>query len=182
MAALRSLVLLLLLLLAASACGGDGEPSEATPVATADDPANSEQNDSDDAGAANVADQQAPGQAVASVDGLSFTLTEPGALDCTITDDAITFSFRIGDNEVTLGAGANRYDEWLGNVNLRVADPDGEAGPIAYFPDLAANSDAIAISGNSFSYSGPMMKQPSNDGSNPPPVDVGDGTISVTCP
>ena len=117
-----------------------------------------------------------------SVDGLDFTLTEPGALACTIADDSITFSFRIGDNEVTLGAGANRYDKWLGSINLRIGNPEGEAGPISYFPDLAASSDGIAIDEGSFSYAGPMMKQPANDGSNPPAVDVGDGVISVTCP
>jgi len=27
-----------------------------------------------------------------------------------------------------------------------------------------------------------MQKQPANDGNNPPAIDVGDGTISVTCP
>ena len=40
----------------------------------------------------------------------------------------------------------------------------------------------MAVDGDSFSYSGPMMKRPPNDGSNPPPVDVGDGLVSVTCP
>ena len=96
----------------------------------------------------------------------------------------ITFSFRIGDNEVTLGAGANRYETgWLGNIDMTVANPDGEEGPISYFPDLAEHGDAgLAFDGNSMSYSGPMQKSPRNDGSNPPPIDVGDGVISVTCP
>lgn len=107
---------------------------------------------------------------------------EAGALDCKVAEDAITFSFRIGDNEVTLGGGANHYDEgWFGSIDLRVANPQGEEGPVSYFPDLATNSDSVAVDGNSMSYSGPMQKQPPNDGSNPPPVDVGDGTISVTC-
>ena len=110
-------------------------------------------------------------------------MQEPGALACTIADDSITFSFRIGDNEVTLGAGANLYDTgWLGAITLTVGNPAGEAGPISYFPDLAANGGGLAIDGSSLSYSGPMQKQPANDGSNPPPVDVGDGVISVTCP
>lgn len=65
-----------------------------SPIGTCATRSNAE---SDDAGAANVAHLQAPGRAVASVDGLSFT-------------------------------------------------------------------------------------QPSNDGSNPPPVGAGDGTVSVTCP
>jgi len=117
-----------------------------------------------------------------TVDGQDFTLTEPGALECSIAEDAITFSFRIGDNEVTLGGGANLYDTgWLGSVDLRVANPTSEPGPISYFPDLAVNGDGIAIDGASMSYTGAMQKQPANDGSNPPPVDVGQGTISVTC-
>ncbi len=119
---------------------------------------------------------------MAEVDGQTFTLTEPGALACSITKDAITISFRIGDNEITLGGGANRYDAgWLGSIDLRVANPDGEPGPISYFPDLAAHGDRIAIDGDSVSYVGPMQKQPPNDGTNPPPVDIGDGAISATC-
>jgi hypothetical protein len=133
-------------------------------------------------GGAEVVDPQPPGQAKAVVDGREFTFTEPGALDCLIAEGSLTFSFRIGDNEVTLGAGANRSDTgWLGSIDLRIANPDGEDGPVSYFPDLAANGDAVAIDGNSMSYSGPMQKQPPNDGSNPPPIDIGNGTISVTC-
>lgn len=55
----------------------------------------------------------------------------------------------------------------------------GEPGPISYFPDPAADGDALVIDGNSASYSGPMQKQPANDGSNPASVDVGNGVISV---
>ena len=129
-----------------------------------------------------VVNPQPPGQAMVTVDGQDFTLTEPGALECTIAQDAITFSFRIGDNEITLGGGANLYDTgWLGSIDLRVANPTGEPGPISYYPDLAANGDGVAIDGASMSYTGPMQKQPANDGSNPPPVDVGQGAISVTC-
>lgn len=126
---------------------------------------------------------QPAGRAFVDVDSVQYTLEEPGGLDCAITDEAITFSFRIGDNEVTLGAGANRYDTGcIGSITLDVANPEGEPGPISYFPDLAADGDGLAIDGNSASYSGPMQKQPANDGSNPAPVDVGDGVISVTCP
>ena len=131
---------------------------------------------------ASVVNVQPPGQAMVLVDGQEFTLTEPGALECSITQDAITISFRIGDNEVTLGGGANLYDaEWLGSADLRVANPAGEPGPISYFPDLAAHGDGISIDGDSMSYVGPMQKRPANDGTNPPPVDVGEGTISATC-
>ena len=129
-----------------------------------------------------VVNVQPPGQAAVMVDGQEFTLTEPGALECSITQDAITISFRIGDNEITLGGGANLSDAgWLGSVDLRVANPEGEQGPISYFPDLAAHGDSIAIDGDSMSYVGPMQKQPANDGTNPPAVDVGEGTISATC-
>lgn len=158
-----------------AACSDDANDSD--PDATAGDGGS-------EAGSTggSVANVQPPGQATAMVDGQEFTLTEPGALECSITQDAITISFRIGDNEVTLGGGANRYDDgWLGSLDVRIANPAGEPGPISYFPDLAAHGDGIAIDGDSMSYVGPMQKQPANDGTNPPPVDVGDGTISATC-
>ena len=132
--------------------------------------------------AGSVVNVQPPGQAMVVVDGQAFTLTEPGALACSIAQDTITISFRIGDNEVTLGGGANLYEAgWLGSVDLRVANPAGEPGPISYSPDLAAHGDGVAIDGDSMSFVGPMHKQPANDGTNPPPVDVGEGTISATC-
>ncbi len=171
------------------ACGGGDDDSvtpEPAPVddATAADDANGDANGDDGgAGSGAIVSPQPAGQASVTVDGLDYTMQEPGALDCAISDDAITFSFRIGDNEVTLGAGANLYDNgWLGNIEVRVANPTSEPGPITYFPDLTANGDGLVIDGSSASYTGPMQKQPANDGSNPPPVDVGDGTISVTCP
>ena len=172
----RIITLAAAVVLVLAACGGDD-------ASTSD--SNSSSGNSGSQGAlasGDVANRQPAGQATVTVDGQEFTLTEPGALECTITPDAITFSFRIGGNEITLGAGANLYDAgWLGNVDLRIANPVGEAGPVNYFPDLATKSDGIAVDGNSMSYSGPMQKRPANDGTNPPPVDVGDGTISVTC-
>mgnify|MGYP001817248076 FL=1 len=181
-------VLIGLAVLSLAACGSDGggddaaEPEqESTGTATAGDGEGVDSDDSPDGGA--IVSPQPAGRAFVDVDGVQYTMQEPGALDCTITDEAITFSFRMGDNEVTLGAGANLYDTgWLGSITLNVANPEGEPGPISYFPDLAADGDALVIDGNSASYSGPMQKQPANDGSNPAPVDVGDGVISVTCP
>ncbi len=182
-------------LLALVACGGDDENSDVQSGTASAGGESTESGDGDgngdgDSGGSDgateggdVVNPQPPGQAMVSVDGKEFTLTEPGALDCTLADDSITFSFRIGDNEVTLGGGANRADDqWFGSINVTVAYPDGEEGPVAYFPDLAANSDKLVIDGDSLSYSGPMRKQPRNDGSNPPPIDVGDGLISITCP
>lgn len=134
-------------------------------------------------GGGDTVNRPAPGQAAVSVDDQEYTFTEPGALACTVTDESITFSFRLGDNAVTLGAGANQTDgEWFGSVVLRVAEPSDEPGPISYFPEFPANSAGVTIDGDSFSYTGPMQKQPANDGSTPAPIDVGDGLITVTCP
>ena len=179
-----------LLLVGVTACGGDDDVADAPaePAAPGDDSSGSDGRDDGNGGSGDrsggaVVNPQPAGQTLVSVDSQEFTLTEPGALACTLANDSITFSFRIGDNEVTLGAGANWIDdEWYGGVDLRIANPSGEEGPIAYFPEPPANSSGMAVDGNSFSYSGPMLKQPPNDGSNPPPVDVGNGIISITCP
>ena len=172
----RTSIVVATVVLVLGACGGDDAGNTSTGDAT-------QGSNTGEASAGGViVDLQPPGQAMVMVDGQEYTLTDPGALACTIGQDAITFSFRIGDNEVTLGGGANLYDDgWLGGIDLRVANPADEPGPISYFPDLAAHGDGIAVDGESMSYSGPMQKQPANDGSNPPPIDVGDGTISVTC-
>ncbi len=158
--------------LVAGACGtSDGAPESG--------------GNSGDGGSAGgvVVNPQPPGQAMAVVDGLEYTLTEPGGFACSITPDEISIAFRIGDNEVVLGGGVNLYDTgWSGGIDLRVANPDGEDGPISYFANLASIANGIAVDGDSMSYSGPMQKQPANDGSNPPPVDVGEGSFSATCP
>jgi hypothetical protein len=134
-------------------------------------------------GGGTVVNPQPHGQAFASVDGQEFTFTEPGALDCNVEPDTLTFSFKIGDNEVTFGGGANLYDTgWLGSFDLNVANPENGPGPARYSPSLADNGDLIVIEGASMSYAGPMQLQPPNDGSNPPPVDAGDGIFSLTCP
>lgn len=173
----RTFGLIVAVVLVLAACGGADDAGEPATETTASDGGSQ-----DAPSGGSVLNPQPPGQAMVTVDGQDFTLTEPGALECSIAEDAITFSYRIGDNEVTLGAGANLYDTgWLGAIDLRVANPTGEPGPISYFPDLAANGDGVAIDGASLSYTGPMQKQPANDGSNPQPVDVGQGTISVTC-
>lgn len=174
------------------ACGNDDDGGASSPpdvmsdgdTGTATDDGGDESSGAGSSGA--VIDPPAPGQATASVDGLDLTFELPGALACSIADDAITFSYRIGDNEVTLGAGANRVDGgWMGSIALNVANPASEAGPIAYYPTPGENGildeSLFAVDGASMSYSGPMLKQPANDGSLPPPVDAGTGTISATC-
>ena len=164
-------------------CGGGDDDDSATPEPAPANEDNADEGDDSGGGGGAIVNPQPAGQAFVAVDGLEYTMREPGALDCTISDEAITFSFRIGDNEVTLGGGANQYDDgWIGNIDVRVANPTSEPGPITYFPSLLANGDRLVIDGSSASYAGPMQKQPANDGSNPPPVDAGDGTISVTCP
>ena len=178
-------VLALALLVGVAACGGDDDTADSPSPAAADDSSDSAGSESagDDNSGGAVTNPQPAGQAMVSVDGQEFTLTEPGAIGCALADDSITFSFRIGDNEITLGAGANRTaDDWFGGIDFRIANPSAEAGPINYFPDLPTSSSGIVVDGQSFSYSGPMLKQPPNDGSNPPPVDAGEGTISITCP
>ena len=163
-------ILFAVVLLALAACGGED-----------DGPTNDGTNG--DAGGS-VANPQPPGQATVSVDGQVFTMTEPGGLACNVGPDEITYSFRLGDNEVTLGAGASKINsEWLGSITLVVANPTGEQGPIQYLVNVADHGEqGFAFDPPSMSYSGPMEKQPANDGSNPPPVDVGSGTISITCP
>lgn len=171
-----AIVIAFVLLLAVTACGGDSGSEDGPPA----DQASSDGGDS--SGGGDVSNAQPPGEAAVSVDGKEYNLEVSPAVDCSIADDSITFAFWVGDNSVTLGGGANLYDDgWLGSIDLRVSEPEGEDGPISYFPDQGALSDGIAIDGDSMSYSGPMMKQPPNDGSNPPPVDIGSGTISVTC-
>jgi hypothetical protein len=128
-----------------------------------------------------LADKQPAGQAVASVDDLEYTFTNPGGVACTVADDEFSFSFIIGDNDVVIGGGGILGDDgWFTSPDLRIADPGGESGPVSYFPDPARAE--VAVDGSSVSISGPFQKQPPNDGSNPPPVDVGEGFFSFTCP
>lgn len=179
--------------LAVVACGGGDDSADSG--TTGAEEIGGAQNDgstenADDAAAetgdaatdAGVVDAAPPGQAAVSVDGLELGFTEPGGVGCSIEDDSFSFSFRIGDNEITLGAGVIRAeDEWMGAIEMVVADPDGEDGPVAYFPDLAGDGASVVVEGSSMSLVAPFMKQPPQDGSNPAPVDVGEGTISVTC-
>lgn len=174
----RKLCALVALMLVVGACGGGAGDGGAS-----GDDAASGDNGSGGSGDAGLVDEQAPGQATVSVDGKEYALEVSPAVDCNIAEDAITFAFWVGDNSITLGGGANLYEDgWLGSIDLTDYEPEDGDGPVSYFPDTDALDDGIAVDGDSMSYSGPMMKQPPNDGSNPPPVDVGNGTISVTCP
>lgn len=182
----RSFAVLTVLLAAliATACGG----SDASTEADGDTLAASESGDEPVEGveSATPIDSPPAGQATVTVDGLDFTLAEPGALTCSISEESLTFSYRIGDNEVTLGGGLNSTgDGWIGNIALSIANPDGEQGPIGYYPAPGENGvldgSLFTIEGSTVRFAGPMLKQPANDGSQPPPIDVGTGTVIASC-
>lgn len=193
----RILVAVVVMLVALGACGDDEGDSNASDVVSDSDGNAGAEPDADDSGESDSADGDAPGSpageaprpgtATASVDGLDLTFDVPNALSpCSIGDDSITFAFGVDGEELTLAAGANRVDGgWMGSIALDVANPDGETGPIAYYPAPGENGvldeSLFTVDGSTMSYSGPMLKQPANDGSQPPPVEVGDGTIRATC-
>lgn len=169
----RTTILAAGLMLVVTACGSGGTGGD--PGSSADDGASGS--------SGNVIDPPPPGQATVSVDGLELTFEEPGAVPCSIADGEFGFSFRIGDNEITIGAGGTRFDEvgWGGSIMLVVANPEGEPGPVTYVVFLRDIDESdVAFDGSSMSYSGPMLKQ--TPGSDPPGEEIGTGTISATCP
>lgn len=184
------------LLVLVAACGGDdsgGEASDAdsgdgeTAVSEGDEAEGGEAEDgetesgeADGGGGGSVVDPQPPGMAVAMVDGQEYTFDLPGGLACEVSEDEFSFSFRIGDNEVVVGGGATQQDgEWFGSISMQVFANNSVTD---YSANIIDNPSAIAVDGQSASYSGPMLKTPpSEDGSVREPEDVGDGTISFTC-
>jgi hypothetical protein len=172
------------LALVIAACGGDGSDSTSDSPSGDGGPAAAESGGSGDSGSGEVVNPPSSGRATASVDGLDLNFTEVGGVACNIGSGEFSFSFRIGDYEVTLGGGGFESSSgWGGSITLVVANPDGEPGPIGYLANLPDHGgSSLAFDGTSMSYAGPMQKQPTNDGINPPAVDVGDGVISVTCP
>lgn len=187
------IALIVALAVSLAACGGDdgngsAVPAEESSTTTSDTGSDGGADDDSESDTSSGSIDNAPpsGQASASVDGQSFTFELPGALACSISDESLTYSYRIGDNEVTLGAGVNRVDNgWMGSISLTIANPAGEPGPIGYYPAPGDNGildeSLFTIDGDTALYEGPMLKQPANDGSQPPPVDVGTGTIVATC-
>lgn len=190
-----TVVLLLLLVACGDDSGGDtaGGSSQGAGMATdsagssedgtaATDSADSADagSETDGGGARGVVDPQPAGSAIAVVDGQEFAFDLPGGLACQVSEDEFSFSFRIGDNEVVVGGGATQSNgEWFGSVSLDVFADNNVTG---YSANIIDNPSAIAIEGNSVSYSGPMEKLvPTGDGSVPQPEDVGNGTISFTC-
>lgn len=166
------------------ACGGNGS-SEPPAASTQDEaPAASGNGEAGDAGASdNNVDPVPAGQATASVDGHDFVWDLPGAVPCNIQDGEFSISFRTEADSTTLGAGGFHSNSgWGGDMVIEVPEPAGAVGVTQYFVNLTDNGDLLNIGANSLSYSGPWMMRPPNDGTNPPPVEVGSGTLSVTCP
>jgi hypothetical protein len=193
----RIWVVMAVMLAVLSACGNDDDSTTSDIVqesdgdataGPADDGASGESGSAgENEAGASVGDAPPPGTATASVDGLDLTFDVPNAVSpCSIADDSITFGFGVDGEDFTLAAGTNRVDGgWMGSIALDIANPDGKTGPIAYYPAPGENGvldeSLFTVTGSTMSYSGPMLKQPANDGSQPPPVEVGEGTIRATC-
>lgn len=185
----RLLMAMLMMVVLLGACSDDDETasgevgSDADATSVEDDTAD-DNGDATGSGGAVVGPAPA-GQATVSVDGQDIAFEEVLASGCSISDEAVSYGFAAADGVTTLAAGLNHMDgEWMGSIAVDVPGPDGE-GVIGYYPKPAEGATleegSVAVDGSSMSYSGPMLMQPPNDGSNPPPVEVGDGTISATC-
>jgi hypothetical protein len=163
------------------ACGGGAEPEGTAGGGGAGGATAAPASDGGGAGSTGeVVNRQPPGQGFVSVDGQEFTFTTRGGIDCTVTDEEWSFSFIIGDNEVTVGGGATNDDgEWWGSLSMRVVADDGTT---EYVAKLLDNPNGIAVDGDSVSYAGPVEKYPpAPPGELPEPIDVGDGVFTATC-
>lgn len=187
----RIMTLLFALALVLAACGG-GDSGDDNGIDTGTDGTTAGAESSDDNGSnggdsdsssGEVVDPQPPGQATVSVDAQELVFDTLGPSDCIIETDRLQFAFVNEETSATIGAGANLTDDgWQGDILVRIIDEEGL--PVQYYLQSAEGlmiQGTIAVDGDSMSYSGPMEMQPPNDGSNPPPVDVGDGTISASC-
>lgn len=185
--------------IALGACGGDddvvdeagsGAATSEADASSADEDGNGDDpvgdNDTEDGASGGAVVDPAPaGQATASVDGQNITFDMDLGGGCSISGESITFGLAATDGVSTIAGGMNRSDGvWMGSILIKVPNPDGE-GFVQYDPaPVEANilqEGSVAVDGSSMTYSGPIRMQPPNDGSNPPPVAVGDGTISATC-
>lgn len=174
----RKLALLTALIMAIAACGGSGTD----PETEGDQNAPAQDSDGGEREAPpvspDVVDRQPSGQAHVVVDGLDYTFDTFGPSDCNVESFQFGFSFIIGENEVSLtGGGTSNIQEWATNLAMRVFNATDDGAPVTYANPVGSGSDGLAIDGNSVSYSGPIEKKVPNAD----PVDVGEGTISVTC-
>jgi hypothetical protein len=160
-----------------AACAGESGP-ESTTSDGAGEPVAATAGDGGAGGG--VANRQPPGQGAATVDGQEFTFNMPGGVPCKVTDEEFSFSYFIGDNEVTIGGGASiQGGKWFGSLSMRIAADDGTTEYVAKMND---NPGAVAIDGDSVSYAGPMDKYlPAPPGKLPEGVDVGNGVFTATC-
>ncbi len=179
---MRKGILGVAIMLIVVACGSGDTGGGAAQTADPAGPAQSDAGGGASSGGS-VVNPQPPGQAAMSVAGLDYTFTEPGGVACVIKDGEFSFSFRQGDNEVTLGGGGfySGGTGWGGAITLIVANPDGEQGPVNYSAALPkVDESTLAFDGNSMSYNGPMRKLV--PGGEFEGEDAGTGSVSVTCP
>jgi hypothetical protein len=113
---------------------------------------------------------------MASIEGQDYTLDTIGPIGCEITDTGVNAGFILGDNEVSLIVGATADgSEWQGRIALDVQDSELITN---YFVDFSeGGGEAVAVEGNSMSYSGEWWKL----GREGEEESVGDGTLSLTC-
>ncbi len=171
--------LLVALILTVAACGGGGDSGGGSDEGSVDDGGVSS-GGNESSGGGDVVNAPPPGQATASVDGREYSFDTPGGRACEVSNDEFGFSYIIGDNEVNFGGGASiQGGDWFGTLTLRIFEDNVVT---EYSAKLIDNPAAIAISGNSVSYSGPMeIRSTMANGSLSDPEDVGNGTFSSTC-
>jgi hypothetical protein len=109
---------------------------------------------------------------------LEYRFDTAGGLDCETSAEEFSFSYTIGDNEVVMGGGASiSGGQWFGSLTLQLF---GEDGVTEYVAQVVDHPEAIAVDGDSVSYSGPMEKLVPG-GAPGESIDVGDGIFSSTC-
>jgi hypothetical protein len=186
---MRRLLLPVASMVLIAACAGESGP-ESTTSDGADDPAaataatgdggTGDGSTGDGSTGDGVVNPQPPGQGAASVDGQEFTFNTPGGIACSVAEEEFSFSYIIGDNEVTIGGGASiQGGQWFGSLSMRVTSDDQT---VEYVAQLNDNPGAVAVDGNSVSYAGPMEKYlPAPPGELPQGIDVGSGVFTTTC-
>lgn len=180
-----AMVLIVALFTSMAACGDDDSGGASPDGGSTEGPADGGDDGVDAPSGGSIDDPAPPGTATASVDGQDLTFDTVLASGCSIAGDAITFGFSNADGTVTIAAGLNpNGDDWDGNIRVELPNPEGE-GTLAYNTEPAEGitlpPGSVVVDGSSMTYEGPMLFQPPNDGSNPPPESVGDGTIRATC-
>ena len=177
---MRHLLLPVASMVLIAACAGESGPESRTPDGASEPVAKPQPAGDGGAGDGGVVNRQPPGQGAATVDGQEFTFNTPGGVACKVTDEEFSFSYIIGNNEVTIGGGASiQGGQWFGSLSMRIAADDGTTEYVAKLND---NPGAVAIDEDSVSYAGPVDKYvPAPPGELPQGVDVGNGVFTATC-